>query len=232
MSRARELIEYDFWDVAGPLLELRVLDRDVVLSVEERAQLRDLDLVLNFLEQLIYLQEEGHLLERDRNVFFEYWFDQLSKSSNAALRRYLRNCGYERCSTLLGLQSDELFIAYGSLQTGQGGTDEQAARDKMERVGPCEIRGELFSRGQFPAFVQGDGMVKAEVFRVLDKSAFDLLDELEHYDPRHRADSLYRRRCIHIDEPMADAWIYYWNRPTDGLTLIDHGSWNKPQTER
>jgi hypothetical protein len=53
MSRARELIEYDFWDVAGPLLELRVLDRQIALSTVERAQLRDLDLVLNFLEQLI-----------------------------------------------------------------------------------------------------------------------------------------------------------------------------------
>ena len=231
MSRARELIEYDFWDVAGPLLELRVLDREIVLSTQERAQLRDLDLVLNFLEQLIYLQEEGHLLERDRNVFFEYWFDQLTQPSNAALRRYLQNCGYERCSRLLGLESRELFLAYGSLLTGQGGADEEAARTGLQSLGRCQIKGELYSRGEYPALVVGEDLVEAELFRVEDKSTFRLLDNLEQYDPQHRDTSLYRRRCIHIDGPAVDAWTYYWNGPTDGLTRIEHGSWLQLHTQ-
>jgi gamma-glutamylcyclotransferase (GGCT)/AIG2-like uncharacterized protein YtfP len=225
MSRARELIEYDFWEVAGPLLERRVLDRSVPLSPPERAQLRDLDLVLNFLEQLIYLQEEGHLLERDRNVFFEYWFDQLGKPSNTALRRYLRNCGYERCSALLNLPAEEMFVAYGSLLPGQGGEVERAAREKMQSLGPCEIAGEIYSRGEFPALVPGDGRVAGEIFRVSDNSVFPLLDRLEHFDPQDRDDSLYRRRCVRIDDPGADAWVYYWNGPLAGLTRIEGSSW-------
>jgi gamma-glutamylcyclotransferase (GGCT)/AIG2-like uncharacterized protein YtfP len=231
MSRARELIEYDFWDVAGPLLELRVLDRQVALSPIERAQLRDLDLVLNFLEQLLYLQEEGHLLERDRNVFFEYWFDQLTQPSKAALRRYLQNCGYEHCSRLLGLESQELFLAYGSLLTGQGGDEEEEARRKLQPLGRFRVKGELYSRGEFPALVPGENQVEVELFRVEEKSTFRLLDELEHYDPRQRETSLYRRRCIHVSEPAVDAWIYYWNGPMDGLTRIENGSWTQLQIQ-
>jgi len=232
MSRARELIEYDFWDVAGPLLEFRVLDRQITLSTVERAQLRDLDLVLNFLEQLIYLQEEGHLLERDRNVFFEYWFDQLAQPTNAALRRYLRNCGYERCSRLLGLESEEMFLAYGSLLTDQGGAEEEEAHRKLEPVGRCHIRGQLYSRGEYPALVPGEDAVEAELFRVREKSAFHLLDRLEHYDPGQRDTSMYRRRCIHVDELTVDAWIYFWNGPMDALEKIEHGSWSQFQTQQ
>lgn len=227
MSRARELIEYDFLDVAGPLLELRVLDRDIPLSKVERAQLRDLDLVLNFLEQLIYLQEEGHLLDRDRNVFFEYWFDQLAQPSHAALRRYLRNCGYERCSRLLGLTKDELFVAYGSLLTGAGGQEEAGIRDQVQSLGPCHVSGSLYSRGDFPALATGNGMVEGELFQVSDRAAFRLLDRLEHYDPNQRESSLYRRRCVRVIEPSVDAWIYFWNGPTEELEPIEHGSWAK-----
>jgi gamma-glutamylcyclotransferase (GGCT)/AIG2-like uncharacterized protein YtfP len=227
MSRARELIEYDFWDVAAPLLEMRVLDRDVALSQVERAQLRDLDLVLNFLEQLLYLEEEGHLLDRDRNVFFEYWFDQLGQPTHSALRRYLRNCGYERCSKSLGLERDELFVAYGSLLSDQGGQDEATVRDRLESMGACHIRGHLYSRGEFPALLPGDDLVEGELFRVRDKSAFRFLDTLEHYDPHQRDSSLYRRRCVRLADPEVDAWVYYWNGQADELERIETGSWAK-----
>jgi gamma-glutamylcyclotransferase (GGCT)/AIG2-like uncharacterized protein YtfP len=225
MSRARELIEYDFGDVAGPLLELRVLDRHVRLSELERSQLRDLDLVLNFLEQLIYLEEEGHLLDRDRNVFFEYWFDQLSKPTHAALRRYLRNCGYERCSDLLELEQSEFLVAYGSLLTGLGDETERELREGMESLGSCRLDGRLYSRGDFPALVPGSGSVQGELFRVGDKALFRQLDTLEHYDAGRRETSLYRRRCIRLPELEVDAWVYYWNKPVDDLREIGDGSW-------
>lgn len=230
MSRARELIEYDFEQVAGPLLELRVLDRDVDLSENERNQLRDLDLVLNFLEQLIYLQEEDHLLPRDCDVFFEYWFDQLKRSEHAALRRYLQNCGYERCSRWLGLNRNEYFVAYGSLLTGMGGPGEEKAAAGMRSLGPCRVRGTLYSRGEFPALVPGPALVEGELFEVGSKSTFRLLDQLEHYDPHQRETSLYRRRCTNIAEPAVDAWVYYWNRSIDELDRIEQGSWASHQT--
>jgi gamma-glutamylcyclotransferase (GGCT)/AIG2-like uncharacterized protein YtfP len=232
MSRARELIEYDFADVAGPLLELRVLDRHVRLSDRERAQLRDLDLVLNFLEQLIYLEEEGHLLDRDRNVFFEYWFEQLSQPTHAALRRYLRNCGYERCSDLLELEDAELLVAYGSLLTGEGGAVEEEIRSKMTSKGPCVLTGQLYSRGEFPALTPGSGRAEGELFQIEDSSLFRQLDELEGYDAAERDSSLYRRRCVRLVEPEVDAWVYYWNGAVDDLPRIDRGSWRPhPQTD-
>lgn len=227
MSRARELIEYDFLNIAGPLLELRVLDREISLTPEERSQLRDLDLVLNFLEQLLYLEEEGHVLDRDRDVFFEYWFDQLSRPSHAALRRYLRNCGYEYCSRMLELPRDEHFVAYGSLLTGHGGSEEAEIRHRMKSIGPCHLRGELYSRGDFPALTPGADVIEGELFSVPDKSTFKMLDQIEHYDASDRDGSLYRRRSVRILDPPVDAWIYYWNGPTDTLERIENGSWSK-----
>lgn len=225
ISRARELLEYDFFNEAGPILEMRVLDREVPLSDQEREQLRDLDLVLNYLEQLLFLESEGHIREGDRKVFFEYWFDQLSHPNNASLRRYLKNCGYERCSQLLNLPSAEFFAAYGSLMTGFGSDEEESARADLTSVGPCRIPGTLFSRGDYPALVRGESDVAGELFQVDDRAAFRLLDELEHFDPESRAKSMYRRRCIRLIEPPVDAWVYLWNEPTDSLDLLEHGSW-------
>lgn len=232
MSRARELIEYDFESVAGPLLELRVLDRQIRLTDDERSQLQDIDLVLNFLEQLLYLEDEGHFLERDRRVFFEYWFDRLSLPEHASLRRYLRNCGYERCSEFLGLEYGEHFIAYGSLMTGQGGTDEQEARKHLESLGPCRVRGQLYSRGAFPALVRGDGEVTAELFLVLSPAVWPMLDAIEHYDPDNRAKSIYRRHCVSTEDSRTDAWVYFWNDPIDDLEPVPGGSWAEFEQER
>jgi gamma-glutamylcyclotransferase (GGCT)/AIG2-like uncharacterized protein YtfP len=232
ISRARELLEYDCFDVAGPLLELRVLDRHVSLSDDERERLRDIDLVLNFLEQLLYLEAEGHVLKRDRDVFFEYWFDRLKLPESAAVRRYLSNCGYERCSALLDLPNVEFFAAYGSLMSGQGGEEEDTARRSLVPLGPCRLNGTLFSRGSYPALIPGPGRVEGELFRVEDKNAFRGLDELEHYDPERRAKSMYRRRCIRLADPPVDAWVYYWNESTESLVPVPDGSWTAWQTSR
>lgn len=229
ICKARELIEYDFAEVAGPILERRVLDRQVPLDAEEREKLRDLDLVLNFLEQLLYLQDEGHLLERDREVFFKYWFDLLSEPDRAALRRYMRNCGYERCSAFLGLEHSELLFVYGSLMEGHGGDQEQRLRDQMKFLGPCRLAGKLYSRGSFPAMVEGEdeGEVEGELFLVPEKRTFRKLDELEHYDPFRPEQSRYRRRCVRALVPAVDVWTYVWNEPVDALEWIEGGSWRR-----
>lgn len=232
MSRARELIEYDFESVAGPLLELRVLDRQISLTDDERSQLQDIDLVLNFLEQLLYLEDEGHFLARDRQVFFEYWFERLALPEHAALRRYLRNCGYERCSEFLKLDASEHFVAYGSLMTGHGEVAEHDARKHLESLGPCTIRGDLYSRGEFPALARGDREIEAELFRVTSPSAWPLLDAIEHYDPDNRAKSIYRRHCVSTEDPKVDAWVYFWNDPLDDLEAIPSGSWARFAQDR
>ncbi|MFN8174212.1 MAG: gamma-glutamylcyclotransferase family protein [Solirubrobacteraceae bacterium] len=232
MSSARERLEYGFFSEMAPILEMRVLDRGVGLSDDERAALRDVDLVLNFLEQLLFLQAEGHVKDRDRRVFFEYWFDQLELEDHAAARRYLANCGYEYCSRHLELATAEYFAAYGSLMTGEGGPREKALRSRMIPRGGCEISGQLYSRGEFPALVRGEGVVCGELFLVPEAATFRELDAIEHYDPENRAKSLYRRRCVSVTcdghgGGRIDAWIYLWNGATSDLEPIPQGDWKR-----
>lgn len=227
VSRGRELLEYGNDSVVAPLCELRVLDRHVELSRAERANLRDLDLILNLFEQLLYLQNEGHLLDKDRRVFFEYWFGLLAEPERAALRRYLRNCGYELCSDFLQLEEPEYLVAYGSLMRGLRGPHEDQAAADLTFVGPVTITGALYSRGEFPALVPGTDPIYAELFRIECREAFQKLDALEHYDARELPRSLYRRRCIRIPDTAIDAWIYYWNQPVEGLVAVEGDRWTR-----
>jgi gamma-glutamylcyclotransferase (GGCT)/AIG2-like uncharacterized protein YtfP len=223
---AREVLEYDFEKNAAQLLEWRVTDRDVPLGMDDREKLRQIDLVLNYFEQLLYLEREKLIARHDREVFFQYWFELMREPDRAALRRYLARCGYERCAEWIEAEPSEYVAVYGSLLDAYPTQDDLNIRDMLELVGPCVIEGQLFSRGEFPCVVRGPGRVQGELFAVRDRAAFKILDELEHYDPFDPAGSKYRRRCVQLVEPdRKDVWLYVWSSATDGLVRIPSGSW-------
>lgn len=226
MVSAREVLEYDFEENAAQLLEWRVTDRDVPLNLEDRERLRQVDLVLNFFEQLLYLESQRLIAKHDREVFFQYWFELMRKPSRAALRRYLAQCGYERCAEWLEADSREYVAVYGSLMDGYSTQDDLGIREMLDLVGPCSIKGRLFSRGEFPCIVPGDGRVRGELYAVRNPAVFKVLDELEHYDASEPDGSKYRRHCVRLIEPeQTDAWLYFWNSSVDGLAPIASGSW-------
>jgi gamma-glutamylcyclotransferase (GGCT)/AIG2-like uncharacterized protein YtfP len=231
----RELIEYDFDDRLGPLLLLRVTNREVVLSPAQREDLRRVDLVLNYFEQLLYLETERHILKRDRDVFFEYWFGIIGQPSRAGLRRYLARCGYERCTAELGLRYGEAeYVAlYGSLMRQFDVQDKVDVRNDLEYVGPCQLKGALYSLGGWPALVPGDGRVEAELYRVRGVRAFTKMDPVEHFKPGQPEGCKYLRRCVRLlDEPAVDAWTYFYNWPLNDEPRIPHGSWARYVAER
>jgi gamma-glutamylcyclotransferase (GGCT)/AIG2-like uncharacterized protein YtfP len=225
----RELLEYDFDTRLGPLLLLRVTDRNVVLSAEQRRDLRRVDLALNYFEQLLYLQKESHLQRRDTAVFFEYWFDLMRADDRAGLRRYLARCGYERCSEELGIEygGPEHVALYGSLMREFDEQDIIGVRDKLEYVGECTLAGELYSLGEWPGMVSGDGHVLAELFKVKDESAFAALDKAEHFVPAEPTGCKYLRRSVHLVKPSIDAWTYIYNWPLTDEPHIPGGSWSQ-----
>jgi gamma-glutamylcyclotransferase (GGCT)/AIG2-like uncharacterized protein YtfP len=221
----RELIEYDYCERLETLLNLRVTARYVPLSQTEREDLRQLDLVLNHLEQLIYLEEEKHIAREDREVFFQYWFDLLGQPDKASLRRYLVKCGYEKCSRLLDIDPTEYVAFYGTLMNEFDSLDELHAREQLRLAGPCTIEGRLFDMGEWPSLTLGDGTVKGELFEVLDREVFRKLDPFERYDPTQRDQSGYLRRCVRLVEPAVDAWLYVANEAVTSQQLIQSGSW-------
>jgi gamma-glutamylcyclotransferase (GGCT)/AIG2-like uncharacterized protein YtfP len=230
----RELLEYDFDTRLGPLLLLRVTNREVVLSAEQRRDLRRVDLVLNYFEQLLYLQSESHLQQRDTEVFFEYWFDLMRAADRAGLRRYLARCGYERCSEEVGVEygSHEHVALYGSLMREYEEQDFIGVREKLEYVGDCTLRGELYSLGDWPGMVVGDGQVTGELFKVKDESAFAALDQTEHFVPAKPTGCKYLRRSVRLVEPEIDAWTYIYNWPLTDEPRVSGGSWSQHRRGR
>jgi gamma-glutamylcyclotransferase (GGCT)/AIG2-like uncharacterized protein YtfP len=223
---AREVLEYDFEEGAAQLLEWRVTDRDVPLDVENRDTLRQVDLVLNYFEQLLYLESQGLIAKHDREVFFQYWFELMREPNRAALRRYLACCGYERCAEWINADPSEHIAVYGSLMSEYPTQDELGIREMLEPVSPCLIEGLLFSRGEFPCIVRGDGQVQGELFAVRDRAVFKIIDKLEHYEAADPMGSMYRRRCVRLIQPgNIDAWTYVWNSSDQGLVPIPSGSW-------
>ncbi len=71
----RELLEYNYPERTSPLLERRITDRHVPITIEEMNLLRDLDTLLNYFEHILYLENEGQLSRKDRRAVFDYWFD-------------------------------------------------------------------------------------------------------------------------------------------------------------
>lgn len=235
LLKGRELFEYDYEHALRFLFEIRVTDRDITLDNALRENLRLADRVLNFFEQTIYLEDEGHISESDRRVFFEYWFDVLSDPRKSGLHRYLARCGYERLTEALGIHKDDYIAFYGTLMRGYDSLQRLGAGDMVEYVSDCQAPGQLVDLGEWPGAVQAKGDFYAELWRVRDYRVFKLLDPFERYDPHKPNTSYYERRTVRLTRPdNVDAWVYYLRdpKPQELRTKIDSGSWEKYVEER
>lgn len=224
----RELLEYDYDRRLRFLFEIRVADRYIQLSDEQREDLRIVDRVLNFFEQLIYLEEEGHITERDRRVFFEYWFDVLADSTKPALHRYLARCGYEHLTRALRIHTEDYIVFYGTLMRSYDNLARLGAQNMVEYVSPCKVPGALVDLGDWPGAIHDSGAFVGELWKVRDYDLFRILDPFERYDPQQTATSHYERITMRLIHPEAiDAWVYYLKEPPENQvhTMITNGNW-------
>jgi hypothetical protein len=94
-------MEYRYDTELGPLLERRVTDSHVPATADEQALLEQLDMLLNYFEHVIYLENERHLTKRYRQAVFEYWFELMQAPDRAAIRRYAAWFRFERVAYAL-----------------------------------------------------------------------------------------------------------------------------------
>jgi hypothetical protein len=64
----------------------------------------------------------------------------------------------------------------------------------------------------------------AELYRVLDATVFEQVDEWEGFDANDPASSPYVRRILRMIDPAVDAWVYVGNH-ADQSNLIGNRSW-------
>ena len=119
----------------------------------------------------------------------------------------------------------ELLAAYGTLMRGQEYAGRPDVESLLRHVGPCRIAGTLYSEGDYPWLVAGEGEVAGDLFEVLDEATFAVLDAYEN-EGRHTADGAgrYERRRVELLEPDVEAWVYVWEGPARGEPL-DAADW-------
>jgi gamma-glutamylcyclotransferase (GGCT)/AIG2-like uncharacterized protein YtfP len=226
------LMEYHYDARLGPLLERRLTDSHVPVTSDEQALLEQLDTLLNYFEHVIYLEHERHLTKRDRQAVFEYWFDLMQAPGRAAIRRYAAWFGFERVAHALDCRTPDYVAVYGSLRKHGGIGDEPDLSARLKPAGTAIIEGKLVDLGDYPGLIPGAGRVQAELFEVVDRQAFQLMDRHERYDPTDVQGSLYLRRAVRLLEPSVDAWVYVYNRDVSDAREVASGDWIEYQASR
>jgi gamma-glutamylcyclotransferase (GGCT)/AIG2-like uncharacterized protein YtfP len=214
----RTAIEFESETKLRPVIERMLVDEGAETTKEERKVLCDIDTLLNYFEFILYLEETKQISRTDCEKLFDYWFCLLKKPSLAYLRLYCHRFGYEGiCEKVTGedkcSEVPEYIAFYGSLMKGRGKQESLTIKDALELVGPCQIGGSLCDLGEFPGLIAGKGTVKAELYKVKDRTVFDAIDKYEEFSVADPASSLFVRHVVRLEKPSVDAWVYFYNRP-------------------
>ena len=139
-------------------------------------------------------------------------------------------------------RATQYLLVYGTLATGElAGAKLELSRSltsSLKRVGRRVVRGMLYDLGSYPGLVSGSGAVQAELYELTDPEVLELIDAYEGFQPGDPGGSLFVRRAVRVPrytsgpeakwfEGSLDAWIYYYNGPVEGRTLIARGSWRE-----
>lgn len=92
-----------------------------------------------------------------------------------------------------------------------------------------KIKGTLYNIGEYPGLVispKSDCWVHGSIYKV-DDEALALIDDYEGYGPGQSEPYLYVRKMLAVEtgNGLADAWVYLYNHPVDGLEVIPSGSY-------
>jgi gamma-glutamylcyclotransferase (GGCT)/AIG2-like uncharacterized protein YtfP len=122
-----------------------------------------------------------------------------------------------------------LFV-YGTLRREHGQDMYRLLARHADFVGHASYRGRLFLVDDFPGATPStdpDAIVRGEVYRLeAPEVVLRQLDEYEEVDARDPDSSLYRRELADVqldDGRVFRAWIYLYNRSTNGLTVLPSG---------
>lgn len=254
LIEAKNAIEYRYANHLATLLEVRMNDRHVPIDEQDVLLLDNLDCFLNYIEHVLGLQRLGLMSKDEREVIFDYWPNIIGQDEQfAALRRYIVICGYELITEELALEDVDYLVVYGSLMRGLGPEHQPDFADRLEYVGDVRVPGSLYevTNGsyRYPGLKlfeepeskilhpgrrssrlddrwkeRSEAACVAELYRVLDATVFEQVDEWEGFDANDPASSPYVRRILRMIDPAVDAWIYVGNH-ADQSNLVQDRSW-------
>ncbi|HEY1829391.1 MAG TPA: gamma-glutamylcyclotransferase family protein [Acidimicrobiales bacterium] len=129
---------------------------------------------------------------------------------------------------------DATYLAvYGTLRSGLALPEQPPElAELLSDRGPCVLAGVLHDLGAYPGLRTGAGRVAGELYELDDPaSVFDILDVYEGFDSTDPERSLYLRRRVPLLEPALEAWVYFYNREPDPMSVISSGDWMRSQKD-
>jgi gamma-glutamylcyclotransferase (GGCT)/AIG2-like uncharacterized protein YtfP len=125
------------------------------------------------------------------------------------------------------VEAVQYVFVYGLLRSDVGGPMQPALATGARLIGRATWRGRLYRVAEFPGGVPSDGdeFVAGELYE-LGEGAGALLAQLDAYEA-------VPDDYVRVSSPVAcagreyAAWVYVWNRPTDGLERIESGDFAK-----
>ena len=115
------------------------------------------------------------------------------------------------------MKEGDLLFVYGSLR--QGECADLSIRSGAEFVQEDEITGNIYNISWFPGVkLEGDNLVKGEVYKLIDASIIRHLDSYEGYP------NLYDRSVVETKGGLR-VWVYTYNHECGENERIASGDW-------
>ncbi len=133
--------------------------------------------------------------------------------------------------------SDPLFnvlFVYGTLMGAVHHRMHEVLVEEAEFLGPATCQGRLYRVTWYPALVPSsnpEDRVHGEAYRLRHpEKTLPVIDDYEGIGPQHEDPTEYVRCLrpiqIHGSDPV-EAWTYLYQHPTDKLTLLPSGRFEK-----
>ena len=113
---------------------------------------------------------------------------------------------------------------YGTLLSVHGAQDLLGIRAGCRFIAPCTLRGRLYDFGGYPALVEGDGSVYAELFEV-DDEVLRIVDAFEGYDPEEPHGCDYVRVRVRPMGADHEVWVYRYTASLEEAEPIESGDY-------
>ncbi|MFZ2406958.1 MAG: gamma-glutamylcyclotransferase family protein [Methylobacter sp.] len=132
------------------------------------------------------------------------------------------------------MNPDTIFV-YGTLGRGANSEMHQLLTKYAEFVDDASYQGRLYKIDYYPGAVPSDDpndAVLGEVYQLHRADvALPLLDRYEEFGPDFPEPNEYIRRkqtVLFKNGRTVTAWVYVYNRPTEGLELIKSANFIQP----
>jgi len=104
------------------------------------------------------------------------------------------------------------LVAYGTLRRRSQYRLGYSVGSRLKFYGYGLLRGLRFVQREYPAVLEQPGLVRVEIFQVLNESVWAILDRYEGYDPTIGKHSLFVRKAVALVRPRIYAWVYFGGR--------------------